>query len=301
VVIDGDTGKPAQYLGRVRRSEAVQGDVRLCEGVLEDRKAPYNAYSYDPPFLQGSYGNDTNVFRDSDVDVVMKLDTIYHRDISRLSADDLMLYNKLTGGAVPYNLHDFKRDVAAWLTKNYGSAVKSGKKAIFIKGENSRRDVDVLVSAAFRRYYSYKPGNPNDFIEGVCFFLPDNTLVENYPKRHSANCTQKMDDTKQWFKPTVRVFKNMRNRMIERRELKERIAPSYHLEGMLYNVPSEHFGKSYQDTFVNCFNWILNAEASELVCASRMEWLVRDGSPTAWPVANFNTYLNAAAEHWKKG
>jgi hypothetical protein len=285
-------------LGSVKQSKDTYASVK---GTLEVSKAPYNAHRYDPPFLQGSYGNDTNVFRDSDVDVVMKLDTIYHRDISRLSGDDLALYNKLAGGAVPYNLHDFKRDVTAWLTKSYGNAVKPGKKAIFIKGENNRRDCDVLVSAAFRRYYSYKPSNPNDFIEGICFLLPDNTLVENYPKRHSENCTQKMVDTKQWFKPTVRVFKNMRNRMIERGELAEGIAPSYYLEGMLYNVPPEHFGASYQDTFVNCFNWIVNAKASELVCASRMDWLVRDGSQTSWPIANFNTYLNAAAEHWKKG
>ena len=118
-------------LGAVKQSKETYASVK---GVLEDRKAPYNAHRYDPPFLQGSYGNDTNVFRDSDVDVVMKLDTIYHRDISRLSADDLTLYNKMTGGAVPYNLHDFKRDVAAGLTKNYGSAVKPGKKAVFIRG-----------------------------------------------------------------------------------------------------------------------------------------------------------------------
>lgn len=284
--------------GAVKQSKETYASVK---GVLEDSKAPYNAHRYDPLYLQGSYGNDTNVYRDSDVDVVMKLDTIYYRDISRLSADELTLYNKLAGGVVSYTLHDFKRDVISWLMKNYGNSVKPGKKAVFIKGENNRRDLDVLVSAGFRRYYSYKPGNPNDFIDGICFFLPDGSLIENYPKRHSANCIQKMHDTKQWFKPTVRVFKNMRNRMIERGELNEGIAPSYYLEGMLYNVPPENFGISYQDTFVNCFNWIVNAKASELVCANHMEWLVRDGSHTSWPVANFNTYLNAAAEHWKRG
>src|SRR5258708_2439368 len=284
--------------GAVKQSKDTYASVK---GTLEDSKAPYNGRSYDAPYLQGSYGNDTNVWADSDVDVVIKLDAIYHRDISRLSADEVAAYNKATGGDVPYNYFDFKKDVTAWLTKNYGATVNPGKKAIFIKGENNRRDLDVLVAAAFRRYYSYKPGKPDDFIEGICFFLPDMTLVENYPKRHSANCTTKHADTKQWFKPTVRMFKNMRNRMIQRGELKEGIAPSYYLEGMLYNVPPEHFGKSYQDTFVNCFNWILIAKASDLVCASRMEWLVRDGSQTSWPIANFNTHPNATTEHWKKG
>src|ERR1700691_2657845 len=98
-------------LGSVKQSKDTYASVK---GTLEDSKAPYNGHRYDPPFLQGSYGNDTNVFADSDVDVVIKLDAIFHRDISRLSADELALYNKAMGGAVPYNLHDFKRDVTAW-------------------------------------------------------------------------------------------------------------------------------------------------------------------------------------------
>jgi hypothetical protein len=96
--------------GAVKQSKETYASVK---GVLENSNAPYNPHRYDPPYLQGSYGNDTNVYRDSDVDVVMKLDTIYHRDISRLSADDLALYDKMTGGAVSYDLHDFKRDVTA--------------------------------------------------------------------------------------------------------------------------------------------------------------------------------------------
>ena len=39
--------------------------------------------------------------------------------------------------------------------------------------------------------------------------------------------------------------------MIERGELAEGVAPSYYLEGMLYNVPADKFGTSYQDTFTN--------------------------------------------------
>ena len=37
-------------------------------------------------FLQGSYGNDTNIIKDSDVDVVIRLDSIFTYDISALPA-----------------------------------------------------------------------------------------------------------------------------------------------------------------------------------------------------------------------
>ena len=37
-------------------------------------------------FLQGSYGNDTNIYSESDVDVVIRLDDIYYHDASELTA-----------------------------------------------------------------------------------------------------------------------------------------------------------------------------------------------------------------------
>jgi hypothetical protein len=40
--------------------------------VLNDSKAPYYKHTYRI-FLQGSYGNDTNIYSDSDVDIVMCL------------------------------------------------------------------------------------------------------------------------------------------------------------------------------------------------------------------------------------
>ena len=40
----------------------------------------YADKNYADPFLQGSYGNDTNVYADSDVDIVMKLDAIFFKD-----------------------------------------------------------------------------------------------------------------------------------------------------------------------------------------------------------------------------
>jgi hypothetical protein len=43
----------------------------------------------------------------------------------------------------------------------------------------------------------------------------------------------------------VRVFKNMRNSMIEKGFLAEGVAPSYFIEGMLWNVPNDRFTGGY--------------------------------------------------------
>jgi hypothetical protein len=282
--------------GSVKQSRDTYASIK---GTLEDGKSTYYAQSFET-FLQGSYGNDTNVYADSDVDVVMKLNSIFYKDLSRLKKPDLDAYNKaFSAGGI--TSADFKTQVVSWLTKNYGAGVNPGKKAVFIPGSGNRRDSDVLVCSQFRRYHSYVDSTNQRYDEGICFFLPNGTMVENFPKQHSNNCTQKQKDTNQWFKSTVRVFKNMRNRMIERGELAEGVAPSYYLEGMLYNVPADKFGKSYQDTFVDCFNWILQADSTKLVCASYMHWLVRDNEQTSWPLANFSAYLAAVKKHWEKG
>jgi hypothetical protein len=45
--------------------------------------APYAGKSYEV-FLQGSYGNDTNIYAESDVDTVIRLDAIFGYDLSGL-------------------------------------------------------------------------------------------------------------------------------------------------------------------------------------------------------------------------
>ena len=282
--------------GSVKQSRDTYASVK---GVLEDSKAPYFAKSYET-FLQGSYGNDTNVYADSDVDVVMRLDSVFYYDLTRMTEPERVAYEKNFGDG-QYSVGQFKTEALGWLKKSYGDGVKPGKKALFIPSSGNRRDTDVLVCAQFRRYHRFNGANDQKYDEGICFFLPDNTRIENVPKQHSANCTEKHQATKQWFKPTVRMFKNMRNRMIERGELAEGVAPSYYPEGMLYNVPDDKFGSTFEDTFVNCYNWIVQADSTKLVCASYMDWLVRDNEHTSWAKANFDAYLAAAKKHWEKG
>jgi len=280
--------------GSIQQSAATYQTIRRS---LELNDASYANRSFEI-FLQGSYGNDTNVFRDSDVDVVVMLTSIYYSDTSGLSATDKAAYDKDFQGA-SYTWNDFKSEVLTHLRSKYEGAVTSGRKAIFIKGNNSRREADVLVAAQFKRFFTYRTSLDNSHAGGLCFWLPDGTRIVNYPKIHSAACSTKHAATKKYFKPMVRIFKNLRNRMIEDRAIAEGIAPSYFLEGMLYNVPDESFGGTYQDTFVRCFNWINEADKSKLVCANGLTWLVREDSSTAWPPASLDTYIKATSFYWQ--
>ncbi|WP_135212067.1 nucleotidyltransferase [Vitreimonas flagellata] len=259
--------------------------------VLESPQAPYANRSYKV-FLQGSYCNDTNVWADSDVDIIIRLDGAYSSDITRLSQPEQDEYNAIPNASYGYT--DFKKEVVAWLSKNF-NGVNPGNKAIYIPASGKRREADVLVCQQFRRYHSLAARR---FDRGICFWSKG-TLIENFPEQHSDNLTAKHQDARQWVKPMVRIFKNLRNYMVEQDELGDGIAPSYFLEGLLYNVPSDRYDKTYQDTFVSCYDWAVAADRSKLVCANGLHWLVRDNSSTSWPTKDCEAFFQSARRVWQ--
>lgn len=272
---------------------------RVQNGILQ-AGAPYPLASVDV-FLQGSYKNDTNVYGDSDVDIVLCHTAVFYKDLSRLSSDDRRAYDAAAAAAGPvtYGHPEFKRDATAHIMQRF-AGVLAGRKALYIPGGNSgRRDADVLIASQYRRYHEFRSWNDQRFDEGVCFFLPGGEMIENFPKQHADNCTAKHQATRGYFKPMVRIFKNMRNAMVDNALMAEGVAPSYFIEGMLFNVPNNMFQGSYQQAWVGCFNHIVTTSRDDLVCANHMHWLVRDNARTSWPVANFNLFTAALKRYWE--
>ena len=99
----------------------------MIKNALQDVRSPYASRDYSIS-LQGSYGNDTNVYRDSDVDIVMRLNERFLYDLSNLDEPSKARFQSAYPG-VEYGYYDFKRDVTAWLTAVYGSAVSVGSDA----------------------------------------------------------------------------------------------------------------------------------------------------------------------------
>ena len=280
--------------GYVTQSQQTYASIR---GVLDSADAPYRGRSFNI-FLQGSYGNDTNIYADSDVDVVIALTSTYYDDTSGLSEEEKVLYREAFSPA-SYSYFQFKAEVLAHLRSKFGVGVVGGKKAIFVPGTSSRRDADVLAAAQYRKYTSYRSWLQQSYVEGICFWTSDGTQIINYPKQHSQNLTTRHQSTLMWLKPTVRIFKNMRNRMISEGYLAGDVAPSYFIEGMLYNVPSNMFGMSYSQSFQNCLRWLDGQDETKLVCANEQYYLVHPTSPVTWRSEKYRKLLSAAASFWR--
>jgi hypothetical protein len=264
---------------------------------LEALDNPYAGKSYKV-FLQGSYGNDTNIYAESDVDIVIKLDDCIQSDLTALSQADKDAYNNAYLNAT-YTHVDFKRDVLAVLTNKYKSDVKSGDKAIAIAASGNRRKADVIAAIEFRRYYKFKSISDQSYHEGICFYTAAGERIANYPRQHSANLTSKHQSTNNWLKPMIRVLNNLRGKLVDDNRIAADVAPSYYLEGLLYNVPDQKFTTSFEDCFVNAINWIQNeADKSKLLCANEQYYLLWENSHTSWSKGNCETFLETAIELW---
>ncbi len=282
------------HQGSITQSSNTYNTIK---SVLEDSAAPYAGKNFKV-FLQGSYGNDTNIYAESDVDIVIRLDDCFHSDLESLSEDEKSAYKEAFNDGT-YTNADFKRDVLSVLEGQYGSAVTAGDKAIAIDAAGSRRKSDVIVATQFRRYFKFRSAGDSEYAEGICFFNAAGERIANYPKQHSANLTTKHQGSSKWLKPMVRVLKNVRSRMVDDGLIKVGVAPSYYVEGLLYNVPNEKFTSSFEDCMVNILNWYRqDASKTDLVCANEQYYLLRDGFHTCWPQSDCDAFVEAAVDLW---
>ncbi len=283
--------------GSVTQSKNTHATVKAA---LEDANANYTDRNFKV-FLQGSYGNDTNIWAESDVDVVIRYDGAFFHDIKERPADEQAAFNAAYPNNGTYFYDDFKEHVRQALRSKFGNSVKPGTKAIRIESSGNRRNADVIVAFEYRRYYKFKAPYDESHVTGICFFLSDGTRVANYPDQHSENLTTKHQATSKKFKPLVRIFKNMRSKLIEDGLIAEGSAPSYYIEGLLYNVPNDQFVGDYQDIFLNILKWLYKTpDRTEFVCANEQYYLLRDNSHTCWATTDGANFISAAIKLWNE-
>lgn len=292
---------PESQLDTWSHQGSVTGSAGTYQTIRKALLAPDSGYadkSFDV-FLQGSYGNDTNIYSESDVDVVICLESSFRYDLTNLQPIEAQAYRSYVTPAT-YSYEQFKAAVILQLQKTFGAVnISVGEKAIKIKSTPTRRSADVVVCWEYRSFKSFSLQNPNDYAPGIIFTTPRGEII-NYPKQHSANLSAKHQDTQSMLKPMVRILKNIRSRMVDQGYLEKGVAPSYYLEGLFYNVPVEQYVVgSYGDTFCNGLNWLSKTDKSKLVCANWRYYLLGT-SNVQWNEADLNTFLDAACKLWRE-
>lgn len=282
--------------GSVQQSAQTYNTVK---NGLEAQSAPYKDRNFKV-FLQGSYGNDTNIWAESDVDIVIRYDGVFYSDLDDLSEEQKTTFDRAyPAGTYPYD--DFKGHVHKALTDAFGNDVTVATKAINIASRNSRRSADVVVAFEFRRYFKFNSTFEESHVTGMCFFDSRGTRIANYPNQHCQNLTAKHQATNNRFKPTIRMFKNMRTKLVDDGIIGAGTAPSYYIEGLLYNVPNDNFISDESDRVYNILKWLDDTkDRSKFECANEQYYLLRDNSPVCWPKANGVAFINGVIKLWNE-
>ena len=71
------------HQGSITQSSDTYHSIKTILGATD---VPYAGKNYEI-FLQGSYGNATNIYSESDVDIVIKLNNCFQHDLTKLATD----------------------------------------------------------------------------------------------------------------------------------------------------------------------------------------------------------------------
>jgi hypothetical protein len=252
-------------------------------------------------YLQGSYGNRTNIYAESDVDVVVQHNLSFRRDLSRLPLTQKLQYNGNFGDA-SYGAKEHRAEVLRALQRYFGAAVVvSGPKAIKVTTPNGRT-VDVIPALEYRDYVRFATLSDQSYISGISFDDLAGQAIVNFPKQHMQNGEAKnaAGRTNGKYKQTIRMFKNARSCAVDKELLADDVAPSYFIECLLYNVPDSLFVSERQQTFENIWNFLwsrINVQTA--VCQNGRAPLFGT-SPQQWTIQRAASLLTALQHLWNR-
>lgn len=226
-------------------------------------------------YTKGSYPNNTNVRRDSDVDVVIELHDCLYYDYKP----------GITGSEprpVPYQGSwtpgRWRQAIADALIAAFGtdSVDTSGRVAINISAvEGSRPSADVVPSFDYRRY---DDSGRSSWKEGSCVFpTGGGSKVVNWPQQQLDNGRNLNVESNHRYKKYVRALKNAENFLATAGTIDE--LPSYFMECLVFNVPAAtlttgDLDEGFRATLSSLWG-LLKTEENErtMVEPNRMKWL----------------------------
>jgi hypothetical protein len=197
-------------------------------------------------YAKGSIKNNTNVRRDSDVDVAVEYTGIIFSDYPEdTDPSEVRRIQGLSAYRGPFrdvhghtDLGVFKNALGDALVSTFGSGAVTRHNKVFTVRESSRSlAADVIPCATYRKSWTAQ-----HFAEGIRL-LPDRPAtfpINNYPKQHYAKGVASNNATSRRFKRTVRILKNLENKMVKDGTHPE--VASYLVECLVYNAPKICFG-----------------------------------------------------------
>lgn len=252
-------------------------------------------------YLQGSYANSTNIRSESDVDIVVQLNSVWSRDLTQLPQEQADAY-KTTYPNSKYGYKDFRADVIKALHDYYGqSNIKEGNKSLKVTGTDSRLYADVLPCLQYRKYVYFYSHDNQKFIPGVRFLTKkEEQEIVNYPKVHIDHGEKKnaQHRTNEKYKDLVRIAKSIKHKLSDDGIIDPAIAPSYFIECAIYNVPDPLFSNDHSSNLKNAVNYLLyGPDDADFYTAVNHEHKLFGPNPWEWNMQNALEFFQSVERH----
>ena len=208
-------------------------------------------------FVQGSYANNTNVRTNSDVDVCVMLTSTFYANYpdGKYNSD----YG-FVAGSISYN--EYKCRVKRAIVNKFGSdAVTEGNKSLKVKSNSYHVNADVVVAFMLKDYRIINSYDSQDYVEGIRFEASNGITVTNYPKEHIQNGREKNKQTNHYYKYLTRIFKRIRNAMVEDELINGDKISSFLVECLVWNVPNNIITRypTWEETVKQAIIYLYNA------------------------------------------
>jgi hypothetical protein len=239
-------------------------------------------------FGQGSYANDTNVRRDSDIDINARLMDIFYFDLPYgKDRSEFGLNNP-----VSYTFSEYKNAVENALVNKFGRPdVKRRDKCIVVEGNSYRVKTDVVPTFNYRRFSA-----DGSYVEGTKFKTDSGNHIVNFPLQHIDNGKSKNSLTQKRFKRLTRIYRRVRYNMIDDGVNVSDNITSFLLECLVWNVPNNILNQTYTwtDRLKGSIGYLYENTAELEKCkgwgeVSELLYLFHPGRK--WSHTDVNTYL----------
>jgi hypothetical protein len=239
--------RPASATEETERDRTLE---RIRSAVARSPEIPASARVY----VKGSYASNTNVRRDSDVDVAVEW-TDWHY-VATVEATTGMTptqlgYDPVQAGPTP---REFRAQVerALYAAFPVSSVNTSGDKAINVTRGQGSLDADVIPCFELHRYDA-----PRLDHVGHRIFPRSGGPIDNFPQQNLDNGRAKNNRTNRRYKQIVRCLKRVEGELVAEGRI-AREYPGYLVECMLYNVPDHYFTSepTLLQTLRNCLAFL---------------------------------------------
>jgi len=230
-------------------------------------------------FTQGSYRNNTNVRKESDVDVgVICMDTFFFELPEGRTKESYFISD------ATYQYNQYKHEIQEALESYFGkSAVARGNKAFDIHETTYHVEADVAAFFEHRRY-----NNLGTYISGVELRTDkEDRRVINWPEQHYQNGVDKNEQTGRRYKSLVRVLKSLSLEMVEK-GTKSGNLPGFLIECLVWNVPND------------CFQHETYKEDLQSALAHLYDRTQKDETCKEWGEVSELLYLFHSSQKWNR-